>query len=262
MSGASSFGQNAPSPDSADPEQNKIENSTSGTYSRASSQNGRIKASVEKPTILRSWNQVARYMGKGVRTVQRWESDFGLPVRRLGKGKKNAVIAYTADLDEWVTQQCVTRSGANSSTRHAELAEQFEQFRLLQEKNIQLAHEWAASVRSLRKEITHLREATTRREEESAAMSLSAAAAHPGAITGISAATDSSPQNAEAAETRQETPDAAARVNAVSLPRRAPSPLREAAILSGAVASTRAAKQDAMRLQSGRLQVGGGLHQP
>lgn len=60
--------------------------------------------------ILTSWKDIARYMGKGVRTVQRWEQDFGLPVRRpLGSNKK-AVLARPADLDGWVAQRCSSRN--------------------------------------------------------------------------------------------------------------------------------------------------------
>lgn len=40
-------------------------------------------------------------MGKGVRTVQRWELEMGLPVRRPGR-ERHIVVAYIADLDEWV----------------------------------------------------------------------------------------------------------------------------------------------------------------
>ncbi len=37
------------------------------------------------PDLLNSWKEIAAYMGRGVRTVQRWERDLALPVRRLGK---------------------------------------------------------------------------------------------------------------------------------------------------------------------------------
>ena len=36
----------------------------------------------EESAVLSSWKDIARYMGKGVRTVQRWERHLGLPVRR------------------------------------------------------------------------------------------------------------------------------------------------------------------------------------
>ncbi len=35
-----------------------------------------------KATILNSWKQIAEYVGRGVRTVQRWEHKLGLRVRR------------------------------------------------------------------------------------------------------------------------------------------------------------------------------------
>lgn len=60
----------------------------------------------ERPAVLTSWKEIARYMGKGVRTVQRWEQEFGLPVRRpLGSDKK-AVLARPSDLDSWVALRC------------------------------------------------------------------------------------------------------------------------------------------------------------
>ena len=32
---------------------------------------------------LDSWKEIAGYLKRDVRTVQRWERDFGLPVQRL-----------------------------------------------------------------------------------------------------------------------------------------------------------------------------------
>jgi hypothetical protein len=37
-----------------------------------------------------------------VRTVQRWEKDLGLPVRRMGTGRGEVVFAYRAELDAWL----------------------------------------------------------------------------------------------------------------------------------------------------------------
>ena len=41
-------------------------------------------------------------MGRGVRTVQRWERELDLPVRRPRGKSRSAVIALAADLDEWL----------------------------------------------------------------------------------------------------------------------------------------------------------------
>ena len=50
---------------------------------------------------LDSWKEIAAYLKKEVRTVQRWEKNLGLPVRRLAHGKQGTVFAYKSDLDAW-----------------------------------------------------------------------------------------------------------------------------------------------------------------
>jgi phage terminase Nu1 subunit (DNA packaging protein) len=54
--------------------------------------------------VLNSWKEIAAYMGRGVRTVQRWERELGLPVRRPRGKERSAVIALKADLDRWLEQ--------------------------------------------------------------------------------------------------------------------------------------------------------------
>lgn len=56
------------------------------------------------PQILNTWKEIAQYMGRGVRTVQRWERDLGLPVRRPSGRDRSAVVALTDDLDRWLKQ--------------------------------------------------------------------------------------------------------------------------------------------------------------
>lgn len=48
--------------------------------------------------FLTSWKEIACFFGKGVRTVQRWES-FGLPVHRPGSG--STVVADPDELRSW-----------------------------------------------------------------------------------------------------------------------------------------------------------------
>src|SRR5713226_3988723 len=50
---------------------------------------------------LVSWKEIASYLGREVRTVQRWERTEGLPVHRHEHQKKSTVYAYTSELDEW-----------------------------------------------------------------------------------------------------------------------------------------------------------------
>jgi Tol biopolymer transport system component len=50
---------------------------------------------------LDSWKEIASYLDRGVRTVQRWEREEGLPVHRLQHEKRGTVYAYRRELDEW-----------------------------------------------------------------------------------------------------------------------------------------------------------------
>lgn len=50
---------------------------------------------------LDSWKEIADYLDREVRTVQRWEKTEGLPVHRHEHQKKSTVYAYTSELDEW-----------------------------------------------------------------------------------------------------------------------------------------------------------------
>jgi Tol biopolymer transport system component len=50
---------------------------------------------------LDSWKEIAAYLKRDVRTVQRWEGSKGLPVHRLGEGKRVPIYAMRSELDEW-----------------------------------------------------------------------------------------------------------------------------------------------------------------
>jgi len=65
--------------------------------------------------VLNSWKEIARYLERGVRTVQRWETDLGLPVRRPRGKKRSAVIAMRCDLDDWLSSCPSMRSGNGNS---------------------------------------------------------------------------------------------------------------------------------------------------
>jgi hypothetical protein len=72
----------------------------------------------EDSTVLSSWKDIARYLGKGVRTVQRWERHLGLPVRRPnGALQKSAVVLYRGDVDAWLASRFSARSLEKSEAR-------------------------------------------------------------------------------------------------------------------------------------------------
>jgi len=52
--------------------------------------------------VLRSWKDIAQYMGTCVKTVQRWERAYDLPVRRVQPGKGSVVLAFKNEVDQWL----------------------------------------------------------------------------------------------------------------------------------------------------------------
>lgn len=54
------------------------------------------------PEILTGWKSIARHLGMGVRTVQRYERQMGLPIRRPAGKLQGTVLATKSELDAWV----------------------------------------------------------------------------------------------------------------------------------------------------------------
>ena len=50
---------------------------------------------------LDSWKEIAAYLGRDVRTVQRWERREGLPVHRQQHDKLGSVYAFRHEIDAW-----------------------------------------------------------------------------------------------------------------------------------------------------------------
>lgn len=62
---------------------------------------------------LDSWKEIASYLRRDVRTVQRWEKKEGLPVYRHQHDKLGSVYAYKAELTSWFS----TRQPAEETVR-------------------------------------------------------------------------------------------------------------------------------------------------
>ena len=48
-----------------------------------------------KERRLESWGEIAAYLRREIRTVQRWEKTLGLPIRRLQVGRQASVYAFS-----------------------------------------------------------------------------------------------------------------------------------------------------------------------
>ena len=79
---------------------------------------------------LTSWKEIAAYLGKGVRTVQRWEEQFGLPVRRPS-ADSHIIFALPEELDAWVKRQQMAPNHRPGDPLEATKKERLKQHELL-----------------------------------------------------------------------------------------------------------------------------------
>lgn len=85
----------------------------SGILGAMAANTGSSTTSAER---LDSWKEIAAYLRRDVRTVQRWEKSEGLPVHRHQHDKLGSVYAYKAELEKWFT----TRQQQASEALHEE----------------------------------------------------------------------------------------------------------------------------------------------
>ena len=75
--------------------------------------------------VLNSWKEIANYIGRGVRTVQRWEQLYDFPVHRPSGHDRSSVFALSEEIDHWLKIAPVKASvtiadGALNSPSHGQ----------------------------------------------------------------------------------------------------------------------------------------------
>jgi hypothetical protein len=84
-----------------------------------SSKTGKRQRTVAPSTLERnrdrldSWKQIAVYLDREVRSVQRWEKREGLPVHRHPHLKGSTVYAFKSEIDGWLRGRAQTLSRAH-----------------------------------------------------------------------------------------------------------------------------------------------------
>ncbi|MFL6388915.1 MAG: hypothetical protein ACJ71U_15645 [Terriglobales bacterium] len=66
---------------------------------------------------LDSWKKIAVYLDRDIRTVMRWEREKELPVHRVPGGKRQAIFAYTDEINAWLLGQTGKSDNAADSDR-------------------------------------------------------------------------------------------------------------------------------------------------
>jgi hypothetical protein len=111
-----------------------------------------------EPKVLGSWKEIAAYLGKGVRTVQRWENDLGLPVRRPNGAAKGVVYASPDELERWLAHRWGKRTAPLAG--NGPLNEAMRASRELRHANQVLVDELMRNLEALRRQCTALAQAT------------------------------------------------------------------------------------------------------
>jgi hypothetical protein len=65
-----------------------------------------------EPGRLNGWREIAGHLGKGARTVQRWEKLYGLPVHRIGREGGEVVYAFRDEIDRWMKSGAAGRASS------------------------------------------------------------------------------------------------------------------------------------------------------
>lgn len=109
---------------------------------------------------LSCWKDIATYLGKGVRTVQRWEQEFGLPIRRPnGSSHKSPVVADSRDLDAWLKSRWSLRgpkAEENGASRNVEDTASHTQLLQDMRVNVQISTDLQARLRIVREQHQNL----------------------------------------------------------------------------------------------------------
>lgn len=97
--------------------------------------------------VLGSWKEIANYLGKGVRTVQRWERQSSLPVHRPSGSTKGVVLAFPNELDRWARHLPEETPISNQLARNAALSvELLKQTTLLKQRTERLVEQFNAVI--------------------------------------------------------------------------------------------------------------------
>ena len=109
--------------------------------------------------ILSGWKQIASHLGRGVRTVQRYGCELGLPIRRPAGKSTGSVIATKVELDAWVLASPLRvafrlpEHSVDSATLLAEFRRNVQETHRLCEELVNLRTETKASLELLQKNL-------------------------------------------------------------------------------------------------------------
>src|SRR3954470_15589019 len=67
---------------------------------------------------LDGWKAIANYLGRDVRTAQRWRHERGMPIHRVPGGKRGSVFAERIEIEAWLHQAVLTDRAPAAAAAH------------------------------------------------------------------------------------------------------------------------------------------------
>ena len=127
------------------------------------------KRTTEEPRLLSSWKDIAEYLGRGIRTAQRWEQSLGLPVRRpTGATCKSTVAVQSEEIDAWLATRFAARpllmdeaGPQQTALARADLRERLRKSHELRTRHQDLTDELKASIQKVSQQCIQLSANTT-----------------------------------------------------------------------------------------------------
>jgi hypothetical protein len=118
----------------------------------------------ERSQFLSGWKEIANYLRKGTRTVQRYERKFGLPVRRPAGKPWGSVLATRGELDAWANASSIREAYrlatpvSNSAYPAREIRRGLAEMIRLREQMFELRREVTKSIQMLHQSVCELQD--------------------------------------------------------------------------------------------------------
>jgi hypothetical protein len=116
--------------------------------------------------ILNSWKEIAGYLGRGVRTVQRWEAQLGLPVHRPAGKDHSAVLAFSTELDQWLDSRPMREFSGERAALSAESSASIDDFMVKADSILSRIEELASHTERLERKLLTLSDAVAVLQKE------------------------------------------------------------------------------------------------
>jgi hypothetical protein len=113
--------------------------------------------------ILNGWKEISNYIERGVRTAQRWEALLGMPVYRPALKDRSAVVAFSDELDSWISRTTPDTRNANDKMSKEVLARVRENVSALARHTSELSSQTRALQEQLRRSLEFHRDRSASR---------------------------------------------------------------------------------------------------